>query len=363
MAISIKEMAAELGLEAAGDLDIRIIGASEPSTARPDQLALAMDPSYAVALETSEAQTAVVWTGADWQSLGLKAAIFAPRARLALAGVTRRFDRPPEVTPGVHATAIIEEGAQIGADAAIGPYVIIGARARIGDRAHIAAHCVIGEDTELGDDALLHPGVRIGARITVGNGFISQAGTAIGADGFAYVTQEPGAVEEARAARAVSQDTHTGGYKRIYSIGSIVIGDDVEMGANCAIDRGTVANTVIGNGTKLDNLVHVGHNVQVGEHCLLCGQVGIAGSAVVGDRCVLGGQVGVADHVTIGADVVAAGKSGISSNVPPGRVMMGNPAMRMDLNVEAYKALRRLPRAMSKLARVEKAVFKDGESQ
>jgi len=112
----------------------------------------------------------------------------------------------------------------------------------------------------------------------------------------------------------------------------------------------------------MDNLVHVGHNVTIGKHCLLCGQVGIAGSCVLGDRVVLGGQVGVADHLTIGSDVIAAGKSGISSHVPSGRVMMGSPAMRMDLNIASYKALRRLPRLLAKIAKLEKTIFKDPEN-
>ena len=135
------------------------------------------------------------------------------------------------------------------------------------------------------------------------------------------------------------------------------------MGAGCAIDRGTVSNTVIGNGTKLDNLVHMAHNVTVGENCLLCGQVGIAGSVVIGDRVVLAGQCGVADHVNVGSDVIAAGKSGISSNVPPKRVIMGNPAVKMETNVESYKAIRRLPRLVSKVAELEKMVFKNTEKE
>ncbi|MBC6443122.1 MAG: UDP-3-O-(3-hydroxymyristoyl)glucosamine N-acyltransferase [Rhodobacteraceae bacterium] len=363
MTVTISALAEELGLTAAGDLSLTVVGAAEPAAAGSDQLALAMDPAYGGKIAEGCAQAAVVWMDADWRALGLKAALFAPRARLALAGVTRRFDRPPEVGPGIHPTAIIGHDAEIGTDAAIGPYVIIGVRARIGANAVITGHCMIGEDATLGDNAFLHPGVKIGPRIRIGNGFISQAGTVIGADGFAYVTPEPGTVEEARASGTVTEGARHQGFERIFSIGSVNVGNDVELGANCTIDRGTVANTVIGDGTKIDNLVHVGHNVHIGRQCLLCGQVGIAGSATLGDRCVLGGQVGVADHVTVGSDVVVAGKSGISSNVPSGRVMMGNPAMRMDMNVRVYKALRRLPRTVAKLTRIEKAIFSGGENR
>ena len=211
----------------------------------------------------------------------------------------------------------------------------------------------VSPGAKIGDDALLYQSVRIGARVEIGNGFICQAGTVIGVDGFSYVTPQPGAVEEARATGQITEASRTEGFARINSLGTVVIGDNVEMGANCAIDRGTIENTTIGNGTKLDNLVHIGHNVTIGETCLICGQVSIAGSTKVGDRVVLGGQVGLADHITVGSDVIAAGKSGVSSNVPSGRVIMGNPAMKMELNVEAYKALRRLPRTVAKMLQAD----------
>ena len=216
----------------------------------------------------------------------------------------------------------------------------------------------------IGNDALLYPGVRIGARVQIGDGFICQSNTVIGVDGF-FICDARNQVPSKRRKKTgqITASTRTDGFARINSLGTVVIGDNVEMGANCAIDRGTIENTTIGDGTKLDNLVHIGHNVTIGSTCLICGQVGIAGSSVLGDRIVLGGQVGVADHINIGSDVICAGKSGISSNVPPGRVMMGSPAMRMDLNVEAYKALRRLPRLVAKVAKLEKSVSKDDETK
>ncbi|MEM6620083.1 MAG: UDP-3-O-(3-hydroxymyristoyl)glucosamine N-acyltransferase [Pseudomonadota bacterium] len=359
---TIAEIARELGAEAVGETALSVASVAEPQTARDDQLALAMDPTYGDALDQGAAVAAVVWDGADWQGLGLKAAIFAPRSRYVLAGVTRVFEVPPVIGPGVHPTAVIDDTARIGAGAAIGPFAVVGARAVIGADARIGAHAVIGEDAVIGAAPLLHPRVTVGARVTIGDGFICQAGTVIGVDGFSYVTPKPGAVEEARATGRITEASRTEGFARINSLGSVRLGNAVEMGANCTIDRGTIADTIIGDGTKLDNLVHVGHNVTLGRHCLLCGQVGIAGSSTIGDRVVLGGQVGVADHVNVGSDVVAAGKSGISSHVPAGRIMMGNPAMKMQLNVEAYKALRRLPRLVAKVARLEKTVFKPGES-
>jgi UDP-3-O-[3-hydroxymyristoyl] glucosamine N-acyltransferase len=360
---TVEQIAKALGAQVFGDPSIQISAVQAPAKASPDELALAMDPSYETALGEGNAVAAIVWPDADWQAMGLKAAIIAPRSRYILSGVTYLFEKKPEIDVGIHASAVIADDAVIGENASIGPFVIIGSGVKIGGNARIMSHTTVSEGAVIGDDVLLYPGVRIGARVRIGDGFICQSNTVIGVDGFSYVTPKPGAVEEAKKTGQITASTRTDGFARINSLGTVVIGDNVEMGANCAIDRGTIESTTIGDGTKLDNLVHIGHNVTIGSTCLICGQVGIAGSSVLGDRIVLGGQVGVADHINIGSDVIAAGKSGISSNVPSGRVMMGSPAMRMDLNVEAYKALRRLPRLVAKVAKLEKSVLKDDESK
>ena len=157
-------------------------------------------------------------------------------------------------------------------------------------------------------------------------------------------------MKEIRTSLGKSRQTKQSTYNRIASLGSVRIGNQVEIGSNCSIDSGTINDTVIGDGTKLDNLVHIGHNVVVGSNTLLCGQVGIAGSAKIGDRVVLAGQCGVGDHVKVGNDVIAGGATKIFSNVPDGRVILGHPAMKMDENIKLYKALRRLPRFMEKIS-------------
>lgn len=359
MSYTIAEIARALGAEADGDLSIRVDGAAEPDAAGPSRLALAMTPAFGEKLAEGKARAAVVWEGADWRSLGLEAAIFAPRSRYVLAGVSRVFDRPVDVASGVHPSSIVEDGVEIGPDASIGPFVHIAAGARIGARVRIVSHVSIGPEARVGDDALIFPHVHIGARVRIGDRFIALPGAVIGADGFSFVTPKPGVVEEARATGQITEASRTEGYVRINSMGSVSIGDDVEVGANACIDRGTVADTVVGDGCKLDDQVMVGHNVRLGKHCLLCGHSGVAGSTVVGDRVVLGGKAGIADHLTVGSDVVITGASGVSSNVPPGRIMMGNPAMRMDLMVESYKALRRLPRLFAKVEALQKRVSKD----
>ena len=349
----VKDIAQSLGAEAAGDLEISISGAAEPAAAGPQDLALAMDPRYAAGLRSGNARAALLWPGADWQSFGLQAAIFAPRGRLAMAHLTRMLDPGPQIAPGVHPMALVDPAAQIAPDAAIGPFVTIGAGVVIGSGARIGSHVSVADGARIGADALIFPGARIGARVVIGDRFICHSGAVIGADGFSFVTEAQSGVEEIRATlgrRATIRDQH---WMRIHSLGAVTIGDDVEVGANACIDRGTIRNTEIGSGSKLDDLVHIGHNVRIGRDCLLCGQAGVGGSAVIGDRVVLGGQCGVSDNIFVGNDVIAGGATKIYTNAPAGRVLLGSPAIRMETHVALQKALRRLPRLFSRVAALE----------
>jgi UDP-3-O-[3-hydroxymyristoyl] glucosamine N-acyltransferase len=360
---TIRDIAASLGAEALGDANIIVTGVAEPGRAGPDDLAMAMSPKYAELLAQGSARAAVIGEGMDWQALGLEAAIVAPRPRSAMAHVTRAMDPGPEIAPGIHASTVIDPTASIGPGAAIGPFVVIGARVVIGAGARIASHVSIAEDAQIGDDALVLQGVRIGARVVIGDRAILQPGCVLGADGFSFVTPGQSQVERTRASLGRSDTAvEPQGWTRIHSLGSVRIGDDVEIGANSTVDRGTVADTEIGDGTKLDNMVHVGHNCRIGRDCLLCGQVGIAGSVTIGDRVVLGGQTGVADNLQIGSDVVTGASTIILSTVPSGRALLGYPAVRMENQVEMYKALRRLPRLAQSVADLQKAVFKSGKT-
>ena len=353
MTYSLAEIAAATGLAVLGDRDLHVRAAAEPGTATPDDLALAMDPKFADALANSAAKAAIVWEDADWQGMGLRAALIAPKARVAMAGVTRYFQHAPDVPDGIHATAVIDPTARVASGARIGPLAVISAGVEVGDGACIGAHCSIGRDARIGVNALLHDGVRIGARCSVGDDFIAQANAVIGADGFSFEPPERGAVEAAKQTGRVD-GVQTTGFLRIHSLAAVEIGNDVEIGAGTTIDRGTIAPTKIGHGTKIDNQVQVGHNVQIGNTCLICAQTGIAGSAKVGDRVVFGGKSGVADHVTIGSDVVFAAGSLVAGNVPSNRVMLGVPAQPRDQATRQIIALRRLPRMLEKLAEVQK---------
>lgn len=356
MGQTIGEIAQALGATCAGDTTLQVRRATEPSTAGPQDLALAMDKSYGEALAKGRARAAVLWDGADWRALGLDAAIFVARPRFAMAGITTAFEHPPKIAAGIHPLTVIDPSADIAADAAIGPFCVIGAQVKIAAGARILPHVTIAEGTSIGPDALLYSGVRIGARVRIGSGFIAHYNAVIGSDGFSFVTPEPSATEEARADFKSSGTKSKQSYSRIASTASVVIGDKVELGACATIDKGTVTDTVIGDGTKIDNHVQVGHNVRVGRDCLLCAHAAVAGSSILGDRVVLGGQAGIGDHLVIGDDVIAAGATAILSNVPAGRVMMGYPAVKMTQNIASYKALRRLPRLLARLDELQKQV-------
>ena len=358
MTHSIADIAAAIGAEFVGDGSLCIIGAAEPQQAGPDDLALAVNPKYAGGLAQGQARAAMLWQGADWESFGLKAAIFAPRGRLAMAGLTELLDPGPAIAPGIHALTVIDPTAQIGEGAAIGPFVTIGAGVILGQNARIASHVSIAEGVRVGADALILQGARIGARVSIGARFVCQPGAVIGADGFSFVTPEKSGVEEVRETLGQRDDIRAQSWTRIHSLGAVSIGDDVEIGANVCIDRGTIRDTSIGSGTKLDNLVHIGHNVQIGDDCLLCGQVGVAGSARIGNRVVLAGQCGVNDNIFIGDDVICWGATKVFTNAPAGRVLLGYPAVKLETHVEIQKALRRLPRMAAKVAAIEKVIQK-----
>ena len=359
MTHTVREIAEALSATLFGMADIVITGAAEPAMAGPGDLALALKPDYAEGLSRGQARAAIVWDGADWQALGLEAAIVVPRPRYAMSGLTALLDPGPEIAPGIHPSAIVDPTAEIGQGAAIGPLVVIGARVKIGANARIASHVSIAEGAVIGTDALLHSGVRIGARVMIGDRFICQPGAVIGADGFSFVTPEKSRVEEARASLGTETTAQNASWTRIHSLGTVEIGDDVEIGANSTLDRGTIRATRIGHRTKLDNLVHIGHNVEVGDDTLLCGQVGIAGSTKIGNRVVMGGQCGVNDNIFVGDDVVCGGATKVFTNVPAGRVMLGYPAMKMDQYLEASRNWRRLPRVMDDIKTLKKSVLKD----
>lgn len=356
MSYSIAELARRLNAGAEGTVDLRVTHTAEPAQADADALAMALSKAYLADLSKGRARAALVPPDTDWKAFGLEAVIIAPRGRLAMAGVTQAFDRGPVMAAGIHPSAVIDPSAVIGADAAISPLVVVGPGVRIGNRARIAPHVSIGADVRIGDDALIHAGVRIGDRVQIGDRFIAQPGAVIGGDGFSFVTPERSGIEEIRTTLGQQTAITPQSWQRIHSLGAVRVGDDVEIGANSCIDRGTIADTVVGDGTKIDNHVQIGHNCIVGRDCLFCGHAALSGSVRVGDRVVLAGRAGVGDNLTIGDDAILTAGSGVITNVPPGRVLAGAPSMPLEQHMASYKALRRLPRLAERVAELQKRV-------
>lgn len=340
MAITIATIAKALGVAPLGNAELLISRPAEPAQAKPDELALATSDKWARALGQGQARAALLWPGADWQALGLEAAICPPRGRLAMAQVSQAFATsvPPS---GQHDTAIID--AEIADSVSVGPFAVIAKDVLIGADSVIAAQVTIGPRSRIGRNCIIHPGARIGADVIIGDNCVIQPNAVIGADGFSFVTET--AANEEKVLKTLGRTTlevGDGTRHKIASLGGVVIGDDVEVGANSSIDAGTIRPTLVGDGCKIDNLVQVGHNVVLGRDCVLCAQAAVAGSAVLGDRVVMGGKSGIKDNVTIGRDVVLGGGAIVLGSVADGQFMAGHPAQPMVAHRAQQKALRKL---------------------
>lgn len=340
-------------LEGDGTLEIARVVHPEEAEGAGD-LALAMENGLLGLLSGTKAKAAVVAEGSDIPAdAGLAGWIVVKRPRVAMNGLLNLYEKPVYVEPGIHPSAWVHPAAKLGAGVSVGPFVAVGPDAVIGAGSILQSHCSIGRDAVLGDNCLVHAGARIGERVVMGARCIIQPNAVIGADGFSFVTPEPGSVETAkRTGRIAATNTSI---LRTNSIGTVIMGDDVEVGACATIDRGTVTATRIGSGTKIDNAVQIGHNVQIGTNCMLCGHVGIAGSTEIGDRVVLGGKVGVADHIKIGHDVLVGASSGVGSDIPPRSIWIGYPAMPRSDFFEQLKNLRRLKRVIADVSALKKA--------
>jgi len=338
--MQIKDIAQALAARIEGDGGLEIDRLVHPDGAEhASDLALAVSGNAVAALARSKAQAAVVAANNRVPAGSFKALITVDDPRMALARVTALFDPGPVHEAGVHPTAIVAPDATLAADVSIGAYVVVGPRSRIGPGSVILSHGTVGADAVIGAQCLLHAGVRIGDRVTVGDRVIIHANAVIGSDGFSF---SPDLTSPTAFAPGVV-------VTRVHSLGTVAIDDDVEIGAATTIDRSTIETTRIGRGTKIDNHVHIGHNVVIGESCMICGMVGISGSVRIGDRVRLGGGVGVGDHVRIGDEVVVAAGSGVASNAPAGVFLSGYPALPHQRTLEHLQYLGRQKRLHGKV--------------
>jgi UDP-3-O-[3-hydroxymyristoyl] glucosamine N-acyltransferase len=339
--MKLKDVAKAIDGRVVGDGAIEVTRPVDPSFASaPGDLAVAIERAAFRTINNTKAKAAVVADGAKVPEGLLEGYIVASRPRTALAELTVLFDDPPAYAKGVHAQAAVDPTAKLGKDVSIGAFAAIAGDVTIGADTVIGENVTISEGARLGKHCLIHPGVRICHRAVIGDGVIIHSNAVIGSDGFSFATPTQSSFEAAKLIGRVESTNDE--IVRVSSLGQIIIGDEVEIGASTTIDRGTLKDTVIGSGTKIDNQVQIGHNVQIGRNCMICAQVGIAGSAVIGDRVVLAGKVGVADHVDVGDDSVIGAGSGLYTKVPPKSIMYGYPAMPMAEAARHFKHIRTL---------------------
>lgn len=335
-----------------GREDIKITNLSPPQLSEEDSLAIAFEKEHLEHMQSSKALCVLLPESVECNN---KSYIQVKRPKLAMGKLLYLFYQPPENCLGIHPTAIIDATAIIGNNVSVGPYSVIGSNSRIGDNTQILSNTCIGASVQIGGDCLVYPNVYIGDRVIIGKKVIIHAGTVIGSDGYSFITEKESNLETARKTGKTGLNMEQVVVK-VPSIGSIVIGDDVELGANCCIDRGTINDTIIGKNTKLDNAVHIAHNCIIGESCLITGQVGISGSTQIGDRCMFGGQVGIADHLKVGHDVIIIGKSGVTKDLPPKAIYGGLPATTRKDMIRQYMNIKSIDDLRERIKLLEKEV-------
>ena len=314
-----------------GDDSIEITHACDIKAGHAGGITFLATPAYSTYLADSGASAVILGTSMDSQGL---AGIRVENPALGFAAALAYLHPEAEAEPGVHPSAQVERDVKLGQDVSIGPCATLGAGATVGDGAVIGAGTYVGRGASLGHGVHLYPSVVLYDSVILGDEVIVHSGTVIGADGFGYVSDN---------------DVH----HKVPQVGGVVIGRQVEIGANSTIDRGTIGDTTIGAGTKIDNLVHIAHNVKVGRGCLLAGEVGIAGSTEIGDFVILAGQVGVVDHVTIGDRAVVASKSAVMQSLEGGKTYAGIPALEQPRWLRQSASIKKLPELAQRLRRFE----------
>ncbi len=317
-----------------GPPDVTVTGIASLADASEGDLSYIEHDRYLPAATRSRAAAFVV----SQEMAGLtRPQIVAANAKYAFARIVEQFFTPPYAARGVAAEVARGQDVEVGADVSIWPFVTLGDRVRIGARVTLFPGVFIGHDSVIGDDSVLYPNVTIRERCSIGRRVIIHSGTVVGSDGFGYVQ-------------------HDGRHHKVPQIGSVVIEDDVELGANVSVDRATSGRTLIKRGTKVDNLVQIAHNVTIGEHSILVAQVGIAGSTTVGSGVVIGGQAGLADHLDIGDRVIIAARAGVNRSLTGGQIVSGAPAMPHETSIKAQAVFSRLPELRQHVRALEQRV-------
>src|SRR5262245_3484553 len=333
--MQLRELAERLECRLEGDGALEITRVASLEHAGKGDITFFANPRYAPALRRTRASAVIIGDAAPAAPCAM---LRTRHPYLAFANALSIFVAPSHPPPGIDTLSAVASDAALGRDVSIGPFSSVGRGARIGDRTVIYPNVFIGDGAVIGDDCVVHSHAAVRERVVLGNRVVVQNGAVIGSDGYGFVKRPDKT------------------YQKIPQTASVVIEDDVEIGANTAIDRPAVGETRIQAGAKIDNLVQIGHGVNVGRNTLLVAQVGIAGSTTIGDDVTLAGQVGVAGHVTIGKGATAVGQSGITNSVPDGMFVSGYPAIENKEWLKSSVSFRKLPELRRKIAELEQRI-------
>jgi UDP-3-O-[3-hydroxymyristoyl] glucosamine N-acyltransferase len=334
--VILRELASRLGCTVRGNDEVEVQRVRGIEDSGPGDLTFVANRRYVARLSTTRASAVIVSPELETPLPSL----LTPNPYLAYARAARLLHPEQRPASGLHPAAVVDPSAELGEGVHVGALAVVGARVHIGARTVIHPHVVLYPDVVVGEDCVLHSGVQVRERCRLGRRVVVQNGAVIGGDGFGFARDQEGR------------------YEKIPQVGIVVVEDDVEIGALSAIDRASMGETRIGRGTKLDNLVQIGHSVTIGEHSVLAGQVGVAGSTRIGDRVTLAGQVGVAGHLTVGDGVIATAQTGIPSSVDAGAIVSGSPAIDNRDWLKASAVFPRLPELQKKLRELERRLEK-----
>jgi UDP-3-O-[3-hydroxymyristoyl] glucosamine N-acyltransferase len=337
MEFSAQQIADVLNGTVEGDPDVRVSNFSKIEEGKPGTLTFLANPKYEQYIYVTSASIVLVNVGFTPASPVKATLVKVANAYAALATLLDIAEKSKKGKEGVEPMASIHPSAQVGTGCYAGNFSYIGENARIGNNTKIYPHCYVGDGVSIGDNCILYPHVTIYEGCVIGNNCILHAGAVIGSDGFGFAPEGEA-------------------YKKIPQLGNVILEDDVEIGANTTIDRAVMDSTIIHKGVKLDNLVQIAHNVEVGQHTVMAAQAGISGSVKVGQGCKIGGQAGLAGHINIGSNVSIGGQAGVISNIEEGHVVFGAPAINSKSFMRSYAIFNRLPEMYHTIGQLRKEI-------
>lgn len=334
--VTLDQVAVHLAGRLEGSGQTQLSGIADLQSAGPADLSFLITRDHLELAKDTKAAAVLIDDSLDTVSLPMVRVSSVPEA---INAVLELFAQPHKPTPGIHPSALIAPGATLGRNLTVGPYVVVEDGTTIGDGSVIGAGCYLGRDCVVGKLCQFAPGVIVADRSQIGHRVILGQNAVIGSEGFGFRSRD-------------------GAHRHIPHLGAVRIGDDVDIGAGTCVDRAKFGFTVVGRGTKIDNLVSIAHNVRLGENCLIAAQTGVAGSTKVGDRVVFGGQAGIRDNITIGDGVIAGARAGIHHDLPPNVIVLGMPALERRQALREQAVMRRLPEWPARIKKLEKRLAK-----